>query len=249
MPARLAEPSPPHPSPAASNSAIGRARRWNGRPAPSGTVLVYAHRGARGLLPEHTLPAYAEALRIGCDYVDIDVQLSRDGILVATHDLTLNPDLTRDSLGTWITTPLPVHSLSFVELRRRDPSVATAFLSAPPRPGPDTAAWTAGCRPEDHGFSFPRMVHALGGSCWEPCEAHLSRAALDEAHALGLKVVTWGWPELEGSEFDESTLHRLVDQGVDGLITDRPDRLLDLLRSRGLDVPSSLPLSSSSNAP
>lgn len=65
-------------------------------------VLIYSHRGARGLAPENTIPAYSIGLGIGIDYVDMDVGVTKDGIVVVTHDLVLNPDLTRDSDGKWI---------------------------------------------------------------------------------------------------------------------------------------------------
>ncbi|HEX2009519.1 MAG TPA: glycerophosphodiester phosphodiesterase family protein, partial [Roseateles sp.] len=52
--------------------------------------LVIAHRGASGYLPEHTLAGYELAIRMGADYIEPDLQLSKDGYLVAMHDTTLN---------------------------------------------------------------------------------------------------------------------------------------------------------------
>jgi glycerophosphoryl diester phosphodiesterase len=51
--------------------------------------LVIAHRGASGYLPEHTLPAYALAYGLGADYIEQDVVMTRDGVLIALHDVTL----------------------------------------------------------------------------------------------------------------------------------------------------------------
>lgn len=51
--------------------------------------LVIAHRGASGYLPEHTLGGYELAIRMGADYIEPDLQLTRDGALVAMHDATL----------------------------------------------------------------------------------------------------------------------------------------------------------------
>jgi len=48
--------------------------------------LVIAHRGASGLLPEHTLEAYALAIEQGADYVEPDLVMTADGALVARHD-------------------------------------------------------------------------------------------------------------------------------------------------------------------
>jgi glycerophosphoryl diester phosphodiesterase len=52
--------------------------------------LVIAHRGASGYLPEHTLEAAAYAHALGADYIEQDVVLSRDGVLVVLHDLYLD---------------------------------------------------------------------------------------------------------------------------------------------------------------
>jgi len=54
------------------------------------TVAIIAHRGASGLAPEHTLAAYDRAVELGADYLELDVQRSKDGVLVVIHDATLN---------------------------------------------------------------------------------------------------------------------------------------------------------------
>ena len=63
-------------------------------PAPAAaiarSVTNIAHRGASGHAPEHTLPAYDRALEMGADYIEQDLQLTRDGVLVALHDATLD---------------------------------------------------------------------------------------------------------------------------------------------------------------
>ncbi|MBP2157742.1 MULTISPECIES: glycerophosphodiester phosphodiesterase family protein [Asticcacaulis] len=51
--------------------------------------LVIAHRGASGYLPEHTLPAYEMAIKMGADYIEPDVVSTRDGVLVVRHDPVL----------------------------------------------------------------------------------------------------------------------------------------------------------------
>lgn len=56
------------------------------RHAVFGRPLVIAHRGASGLLPEHTLEAYALAIEQGADYVEPDLVMTADGHLVARHD-------------------------------------------------------------------------------------------------------------------------------------------------------------------
>lgn len=57
--------------------------------APSTGTFVIAHRGASAYAPEHTAAAYRLAMEQGADYVEPDLGLSRDGVLVCTHDGTL----------------------------------------------------------------------------------------------------------------------------------------------------------------
>ena len=63
------------------------------KPLPStedAPVLNIGHRGASGYAPEHTIPAYDLALKMGADYIEQDLQLTKDGVLVALHDDTLD---------------------------------------------------------------------------------------------------------------------------------------------------------------
>jgi glycerophosphoryl diester phosphodiesterase len=53
-------------------------------------VLNIGHRGASGYAPEHTIPAYDLALKMGADYIEQDLQLTKDGVLVVLHDETLD---------------------------------------------------------------------------------------------------------------------------------------------------------------
>ncbi|MBC7791610.1 MAG: glycerophosphodiester phosphodiesterase [Anaerolineae bacterium] len=55
-------------------------------PADEQRPLVIAHRGASGHRPEHTLPAYALAIAMGADYIELDLVSTRDGVLVARHE-------------------------------------------------------------------------------------------------------------------------------------------------------------------
>ncbi len=50
---------------------------------------LVAHRGASAYTPEHTLEAYRLALQQGADYVEQDLQITKDGVLVCLHDVTL----------------------------------------------------------------------------------------------------------------------------------------------------------------
>jgi glycerophosphoryl diester phosphodiesterase len=59
-------------------------------PAVAERPLVIAHRGASGWLPEHTIEAFRLALRQGADFLEPDLFLSADGVLVVRHDRALN---------------------------------------------------------------------------------------------------------------------------------------------------------------
>ncbi|WP_110112213.1 glycerophosphodiester phosphodiesterase [Bacillus sp. CGMCC 1.16541] len=54
------------------------------------SVSIIAHRGASTYAPEHTIAAYELAKKMGSDYIEIDLQSTKDGHLVAMHDLTVN---------------------------------------------------------------------------------------------------------------------------------------------------------------
>ena len=57
--------------------------------AAAAGIVVIAHRGASGYLPEHTLEAKALAIGMGADFVEQDVVLTKDDVAIVTHDLTL----------------------------------------------------------------------------------------------------------------------------------------------------------------
>ena len=63
----------------------------------SGRPLVFAHRGGAGLRPENTMPAFDHGLSLGADGVELDVHLSRDGVVMVHHDDAL--DRTTDATG------------------------------------------------------------------------------------------------------------------------------------------------------
>jgi glycerophosphoryl diester phosphodiesterase len=117
-------------------------------------------------------------------------------------------------------------------VQRLAPGVATVALTArqPFLDNVGDARWTAGLRLADHGGSVPRLVKALGAGCWSPFHGDLDEASLAEARALGLTVVPWTVNE-------PAQMERLVKWGVDGLITDHPDRLRAVLSRLGKPLP------------
>jgi glycerophosphoryl diester phosphodiesterase len=84
-------------------------------------IELQGHRGARGLAPENTLPGFERALAIGVDTLELDVGVTRDGVVVIHHDRRLNPDLARGPDGRWVAAPAPtIFSMTFEELQRYD---------------------------------------------------------------------------------------------------------------------------------
>lgn len=82
---------------------------------------LQGHRGARGLAPENTLPAFATALSVGVDTLELDTGVTRDGVVVITHDPRLNPDITRGADGQWLKEPGPaINASTYEELLRYD---------------------------------------------------------------------------------------------------------------------------------
>jgi glycerophosphoryl diester phosphodiesterase len=124
---------------------------------------------------------------------------------------------------------------AYLTSRENEPGGAADFRHPDPK---IAGAWTGGKLVRDYGGSIPGMVKALGGYAWEPEDAELTETALHEAHALGLKVVVWSWPEKLGTAFDPGLVAKMIDWKVDGIITDDPGRLISMLAARGMRVPT-----------
>ena len=320
--------------------------------ANASSVDIYAHRGYRAIAPENTLPAYQDAFKIGVDVIDVDVQMTKDKVLIVAHDLTLNKDITKDENNHWIMKSIPIKSLTLDELKSYDvgsikpdsktsnmypnhqniknvhmptlreviqylklttgnrvrlqieiktdptdpeisstpmemavalnkllietnmvdqvevqafqwqalidlhkinPKIKTAYLTdhtTDPMSAKDAklhsydSKWTFPIEPAKFDYNYPKMVAELHGTFWEPYEGDLTKKDLDEAHKLGVKVVTWSWTELEKTDFNYKISNTLINWGVDGMITDRPDILRGVEASDGLVLPPTYPSAS-----
>ena len=89
--------------------------------------------------------------------------------------------------------------------------------------------WHAGLKRGDFGGSLARMAHAAGCSTWAPFWRNVTADAVAEARALGLKLVVW-------TVNDAAEIQRLAALGVDGIITDYPDRARRALSARNVAV-------------
>ena len=282
---------------------------YNGKPTPENHMEIYAHRSGRGIIAEHTLEGVCHCLELGVHYIDFDVVMTQDGVLVVTHDVTLNPDLTRDETGAFITEEIPIHSLTFAELQRfnvgklnPDSDYADYFpeqkevqkgtipslreviayikphddvgfqieIKTDPELTPTPEIFAAALnnllielnvvdRTEVQSLDIACLTHikalnpaiktsfvteadattisAHGCDCWSLYEMHATEEKIKAAQRAGLKVIAWGYPEWEGTEYNEAQMHQLIEWKVDGIITDRPDKLRELLAQKGYSLP------------
>ena len=86
---------------------------------------LQGHRGARGLEPENTLPAFEKALAVGVTTLELDVGVTADGVVVVGHDPALSANITRDATGQWLAVPAGgkgplVKSLTLAQLQSYD---------------------------------------------------------------------------------------------------------------------------------
>lgn len=104
---------------------------------------LQAHRGGRGNLPENTLAAFENAIRMGVRTIEMDIAITADGVPVISHDAALNPALTRDAKGQWLTAHKPLikdmklADLQTYDVGRLNPShpYAKEFPEQQPRDG------------------------------------------------------------------------------------------------------------------
>ena len=311
-----------------------------GHAARLGPFDLEAHRGGRALRPENTLASFANALSMGVDTLELDMGVTKDGVVVVSHERGLNPDLARGPDGKYIGAGIPYIKLTLAEVKKYDvgqirpgsdyaarfpdqlaipetriptlaevfdlvrrsgdrhvrlnietkidpthpeesldpqrfvsavlgllrgehftdrvmiesfdwrtlllvqkqaPEIPTVYLTQVQQPEenlyPDKASpWTAGFDPMRYGGSVPRAVKAAGGKIWSPLYEDVSASSITEAHSLGLPVIVW-------TVNDPKDMSRLIDMGVDGIISDRPDLLRTVAAGKGITLPRPAPVS------
>jgi glycerophosphoryl diester phosphodiesterase len=126
-------------------------------------------------------------------------------------------------------------------VQKQAPTIPTVYLTQVQEPEANMyldrpSPWTAGFDPSKYGGSVPRAVKAAGGWIWSPLFEDVDRQSIAEAHKLGLKVVVWTVNKPED-------MARLIDLGVDGIISDRPDVLRVVAAKKGIRLPSPAPVS------
>jgi len=185
-----------------------------------------------------TLEEVISFLKAGCDpatqlWVEIKTNPEKP-------DLTPSPETVADRVVPLLREENitgRVRILSFdwralVHVQKVAPDIPTVYLSLegrslnnikPGQPGP--SPWMAGIDIDDFNGSIPRAVKAAGGSYWAPYYKHITAGLLNEAHELGIQVFVW-------TVDSKNDMERLIEMGIDGIITNRPDVLIDLLRKQ-----------------
>jgi glycerophosphoryl diester phosphodiesterase len=236
--------------------------------------IPFAHRGGASELPENTLAAFQAAVDLGYQYLETDVHVTADGVLLAFHDDTLDRvtdrqgrirdlpwsvvrqarvdgkepiPLLEEILGEWPDARVNIdvkHETSvepLVETLRRTNSFERVCVAAFSDGRLSRVRRLTGLRvctalgPREISqlriASFGWPAGTIGGACVQvpPRVAGrnlVDRRFVDAAHRRGLAVHVW--------TIDHATeMERLLDLGVDGIMTDRPAILKEVLERRG----------------
>lgn len=237
--------------------------------------IPFAHRGGASEAPENTLPAFEHAVNLGFRYVETDVHVTADGVLVAFHDDRLERvtdrtgridelpwpivsearvdgrepiPLLEDVLGTWpdlrvnIDPKADVSVDALVEVLRRTASIDRVLVGSFSDERTDRVRAALGPQlctamgPDE----FVGLIRAHQGEDVEfrspaaqiptvdPKGRPLATPELVEvAHRHGIVVHVW-------TVDDADEMHRLLDLGVDGIMTDRPAELREVFEARGI---------------
>jgi glycerophosphoryl diester phosphodiesterase len=154
---------------------------------------LQGHRGARGLRPENTLAGFSFALSVGLTTLETDLAVTKDGVLVLSHDRSLNPDIVRGPDGRWLAAKgPPINTLTLAELKRYD----IGRLD----PASRYAAQFPEQRAED-GERFPALVEVFD----------LVKA---RSRPVRLNLETKITPDAPGESVDPATFARLVVEAV-----------------------------------
>jgi len=233
----------------------------------SARPLVFAHRGGSALAPENTMAAFENGLALGSDGLELDVHLSRDGVVVVHHDRTLDrtttlggPVVARDA-DELVRAGIPVleqvldrfrDTRVIIELKVNRRELAAAAIAAIRRADAvdrvclgsfgltvlraaraiEPAIATSAAREEVRWALYRSRcrwpVSRVSYDGYQVPEFAgrtrvLSRRFVDCAHRAGLGVQAW-------TVDTEADAFRLLDWGVDALITDRRDIIVPLGR-------------------
>jgi glycerophosphoryl diester phosphodiesterase len=83
-------------------------------------IAVHGHRGARGMRPENTIPAFQYAISLGVDFLEMDMAVTKDGKIVISHDPFISKVICLDPQKKPIVTEPLIHSMTLAEVQSYD---------------------------------------------------------------------------------------------------------------------------------
>jgi glycerophosphoryl diester phosphodiesterase len=83
----------------------------------AGIIRIVGHRGARGLFPENSMVGFESILKMGVTLIELDVVFSKDKTPIITHNHTINPFISRDVDGEFVSESIKVSSLTVEQIK------------------------------------------------------------------------------------------------------------------------------------
>jgi glycerophosphoryl diester phosphodiesterase len=182
-------------------------------------------------------PTLAQVFALGGPPMRFNIEIKTDP---TKPDLTLAPEpfavlvvqAVQEAKASDRTTIQSFDWRGLLAARRLAPDIATACLSIESnnmdtvgRGSSEPSPWLAGLDLQAHGGSVPRLAKAAGCAVWSPFWRNVTAETVKEAQGLGLKVIPW-------TVNDPAEMSRIIALGVDGLITDYPDRAKAAMKAK-----------------
>lgn len=131
---------------------------------------------------------------------------------------------------------------TLIEMKKLNPNISTSALwQEQPSWGRDSeslrryekkkSSWLGGLDIKDYQGNPVKAAHAIGADIISPYYTEISKQDVDEAHSLGMKVVPW-----TVNVNNEKDMNMLLDMGVDGIISDKPWLLKQVLEKRNIKL-------------
>jgi glycerophosphoryl diester phosphodiesterase len=211
-------------------------------------ILVYGHRGARAVLPENTIAGFTYAIETGADGVEMDVALAGSGEVVLSHDplpegggtgLPTLDSVLHLAAGNQVVFIIEIKSypehpnagpaavvsklvLDIIRKHRLESrAIVQSFdfrvLAEMKKLSPEirlAVLWEGKPR------NFVEIAREAGAFILAPLHTLVTPEQVQAAHAAGIQVIPW-------TVNDPREWHRLIQAGVDGIITDDPAALLE----------------------
>ncbi|GAB4360265.1 MAG: glycerophosphodiester phosphodiesterase [Kiloniellaceae bacterium] len=191
-----------------------------------------------------TVLARAEALSGGAIRYNIETKIAPDSPADSADPKAFAAALIAVIRAAGVAERAAVQSFDWRSLQivqRAAPEIATVYLTAEQdwldtlgRGKAEPSPWLGGLAIDWAQVTPPEAVARAGGAVWSPYYRDLTEPDLKQAQALGLRVVPW-------TVNDAAAMAALIDLGVDGLITDYPDRARRVMAEKGLPLPPPFP--------